>query len=272
MPMETILAPGGSARDYWKELWEYRELLQMLAWRDLSIRYRQTVMGIAWAVVRPVATMIIFTVVFGRLAGLPSGGAPYPLLVLAALVPCTFFSTALSDAANSLIANAGLISKVYFPRLLVPASTVLAAVADFLVALGLLVVLMIWYQTPISWRVLWLPAFGLLAFCAALGPGLWLTAMSVKFRDFRYVIPFLLQIALYVSPVGFSSAVVPPEWRFLYSVNPLVGVIDGFRWSIGIADDMYWPGLGISSAVILLSCCFGIRRFRKTETLIADLI
>ena len=269
---ETLIVPGGVASDYWRELWRHRELLQMLTWRDLSIRYKQTVMGVGWALVRPLVTMVILTTIFGRLAKLPSEGAPYALMVLAGLLPWTFFASALSDASNSLIANAGLITKVYFPRMLVPASTVLAAVADFVVALLLLGVVMAWYQVPPTWRMLSLPVFGALAFCAALGPGLWLTAMSVKFRDFKYVIPFVLQIALYVSPIGFSSSLVPDRWRAVFALNPLVGLVDGFRWSIGVSRDLYWTGLAISTAVIVLSCWLGIRKFRRTEALIADLV
>lgn len=272
--MEIILTPGSTQTHYWRDLWRYRDLFHVLARRDIAVRYKQTVIGIAWAVLRPALTVVVFTIVFGRLANLPSEGAtPYPVLVLVGLLPWAFFSTALTDAANSLAANANLVSKVYFPRMIVPAATIVAAFVDFLITFGLLLVMMGWYGLPPTWRMLWLPVFTLVAVCAALGPGLWLTALNVKYRDFRYIVPFILQIALYISPVGFSSAIVPDRWRALYSLNPLVGVIDGFRWCIlGGQSQIHWPGFALSLAAVAAFGWAGVRRFRRTEAMFADLI
>ena len=269
-----IIEPGRQERNYWKDLWRYRELFYVLAWRDVAVRYKQTVIGAAWAVIRPFLTMVVFTVVFGRIAKLPSdGSAPYPLMVFAGMLPWTFFSTGLSEASASLIGNANLISKVYFPRLIVPTATVVVAFVDFLVSFGILVGMMVWYRFLPGWQVVFLPAFVVFAFIASIGPGLWVTALNVKYRDFRYVIPFIVQFGLYVSPVGFSSHVVPAQWRLLYSLNPLVGVIDGFRWCVlGGQSKLYLPGLAVSAAVAVFFLWFGIRRFRKTEASFADLI
>ena len=207
---ETIIEPGRAERHYWRDLWQYRELFQVLAWRDISVRYKQTVIGAAWALIRPFVTMVVFTIVFGRLAKLPSdGAAPYALMVFAGMLPWSFFATALADASNSLIGNANLISKVYFPRLIVPIAAVMVALVDFLISFAILVGLMIWYQFMPGWQVLLLPVFTAIAFIASLGIGLWITALNVKYRDFRYVIPFIVQLGLYVSPVGFSSSIVP---------------------------------------------------------------
>jgi lipopolysaccharide transport system permease protein len=269
-----VIEPGRHERNYWTDLWRYRELFRVLAWRDLAVRYKQTVIGAAWAIIRPLITMIVFSVIFGRIAKLPSDGtAPYPLMVFAGMLPWTFFSTGLSEASNSLINNANLISKVYFPRLIVPTATVVVAFVDFLISFSMLILLMAWYQYPPSWRMLVLPAFTLLAFLASMGPALWITALNVKYRDFRYVIPFIVQFGLYVSPVGFSSSVVPEEWRLLYSLNPMVGVIDGFRWCIlGGQSPIYLPGLVASAFVAAFFLWFGIRRFRNMEKSFADLI
>jgi lipopolysaccharide transport system permease protein len=269
-----VIEPGRYERNYWADLWRYRELFRVLAWRDLAVRYKQTVIGAAWAVIRPFITMLVFTVIFGRIAKLPSdGAAPYALMVFAGMLPWTFFSTGLSEASNSLINNANLISKVYFPRLIVPTATVVVAFVDFLITFSILILLMAWYQYPPGWRMLVLPAFTLLAFLASMGPALWITALNVKYRDFRYIIPFIVQFGLYVSPVGFSSSVIPEEWRLLYSFNPMVGVIDGFRWCIlGGQSQLYLPGLAASLGVTGFLLWFGIRRFRKTENSFADLI
>ena len=251
-----VLEPGRYERHDWGDLWRYRELFRVLAWRDLAVRYKQTVIGAAWAVIRPLVTMLVFTIIFGRIAKLPSDGtAPYPLMVFAGMLPWTFFSTALSEASNSLINNANLISKVYFPRLIVPTATVVVAFVDFLITFLILLLLMGWYRYPPGWRMLVLPAFTLLAFLASMGPALWITALNVKYRDFRYVIPFIVQFGLYVSPVGFSSSVIPEEWRMLYSLNPMVGVIDGFRWCILSGQSpVYLPGLVASVCVATLFC------------------
>jgi lipopolysaccharide transport system permease protein len=269
-----IIEAGRRERHYWLELWRYRELFRVLAWRDLSVRYKQTVIGVLWAVIRPVLTMVVFTIVFGRIAQLPTDGtAPYALMVFAGILPWTFFSAGLSEASNSLITNAHLISKVYFPRLIVPTATVVVALVDFLISFCILTLLMGWYRFMPDWRMLFLPAFVFLALCASVGPALWITALNVKYRDFRYVIPFIIQLGLYLSPVGFSSNVVPEQWRFLYSLNPMVGVIDGFRWCLlGGESQLYWPGVGLSLAVTGFFLWLGLRQFRKMERSFADLI
>jgi len=270
---DLIIEAGRSERHYWRELWRYRELFRVLAWRDISVRYKQTVIGAAWALIRPFLTMVVFTIVFGTIARLPSHGAPYALLVFAGMLPWTLFSTALSDASNSLVSNANLISKVYFPRLIVPGAALVVSFVDFLISLGILVLLMVWYQYPPGPQILLLPVFVAIAFLASLGPALWMTALNVKYRDFRYVIPFVVQFGLYASPVGFSSSVVPEQWRLLYSINPMVGVIDGFRWCIlGGDNQVYMPGFWISVCVTSLFLWFGVRQFRKMEKSFADLI
>jgi lipopolysaccharide transport system permease protein len=274
MTETIVIEPGRLERNYWRDLWRYRELFRVLAWRDLTVRYKQTVIGVAWAVIRPLLTMIVFTVIFGRIAKLPSEGtAPYPLMVFAGMLPWTFFATGLSEASNSMVNNANLISKVYFPRLIVPTATVVVAFVDFLITFLMLVVLMAWYSFLPGWQMLFLPGFILLAFLASMGPALWITSLNVKYRDFRYVIPFIVQFGLYVSPVGFSSSVVPEEWRLLYSLNPMVGVIDGFRWCIlGGQSPLYMPSLAASIVIAGFFLWFGIHRFRKTERSFADLI
>ena len=269
-----IIESGRYERNYWIDLWRYRELFCVLAWRDLAVRYKQTVIGAAWAVIRPFLTMLVFTVVFGRIAKLPSDGTvPYPLMVFAGMLPWTFFSTGLSEASNSLINNANLISKVYFPRLIVPTATVVVAFVDFLITFLILILLMAWYEYPPGWQMVALPAFTLLAILASMGPALWITALNVKYRDFRYVIPFIVQFGLYVSPVGFSSSVIPEQWRLLYSLNPMVGVIDGFRWCILSGQSpLYLPGLAASVCVAIFFLWLGIHRFRNMEKSFADLI
>lgn len=272
--MEIILEAGRTEKNYWRDLWHYRELFQVLAWRDLAVRYKQTIVGVAWALIRPFLTMIVFTVIFGKVAKLPSDGTtPYALLVFAGMLPWTFFSTALAEASDSLINNSNLISKVYFPRLIVPTATVVVAFVDFLISFAILVGLMIWYQFLPGWQILLLPLFVALAFITSLGPGLWITSLNVKYRDFRYVIPFLVQFGLYISPVGFSSQVIPEQWRLLYSLNPMVGIIDGFRWCIlGGESTIHWQAFGISLAVSVFFLWLGIRQFRRMEKSFADLI
>jgi lipopolysaccharide transport system permease protein len=270
---EIVLEAGLTEKNYWLDLWRYRELFIILAWRDISVRYKQTVIGVAWAVIRPFLVMVVFTVIFGRLAKLPSDGeVPYALLVFAAMLPWSLFSSALGEASNSLIGNEKLISKVYFPRLIIPTATVVVGFVDFLVSFIILLGLMIYYQFLPGWNIVLLPFFTLLAVLASMGPGLWLTALNVKYRDFRYVIPFLLQFGLYISPVGFSSNVIPGEWRLLYSLNPLVGVIDGFRWCILGRSLMYWPGFILSITNVTFFLWLGLSRFRKMENTFADLI
>lgn len=274
MSVKIILEPGRAEKNYWRDLWHYRELFQVLAWRDLSVRYKQTIIGVAWALIRPFLTMVIFTIIFGKVAKLPSeGAAPYALMVFAGMLPWTFFSTALAEASNSLVVNANLISKVYFPRLIVPTATVVVAFVDFIISFLILVGMMIYYQFMPSWQILLLPAFVALAFFASLGPGLWITSLNVKYRDFRYIIPFLVQFGLYVSPVGFSSSVIPEKWRLLYSLNPMVGVIDGFRWCIlGSESTLQVQTFTISLAVTTFFLWLGIRQFRKMEKNFADVI
>jgi len=269
-----VLEAGRAERHYWLDLWRYRELFAILAWRDLAVRYKQTVIGIAWALVRPLLTMLIFTFVFGRLAKLHSdGSAPYPVMVFAGLMPWTLFSSILSDASSSLVGNANLISKVYFPRLIVPSATIVVALADFAVTFVLMLGMMAWFRFAPDWRILLLPAFIALAVLASLGPALLITALNVKYRDFRYIIPFLLQFATYVSPVGFSSAVVPDQWRLLYSLNPAVGVIDGFRWCLlGGQAHLYLPGFFLSLGVVAAFLWAGVAYFRATERTFADLL
>ena len=233
MSSVIVIEAGRTERHYWLDLWRYRELFRVLAWRDLAVRYKQTVIGVLWALIRPLLTMLVFTIIFGRIAKLPTdGNAPYALMVFAGILPWTFFSTGLSEASNSLLNNERLISKVYFPRLIVPIATIVVASVDFLISCCILLVLMAWYQYIPDWRIAVLPLFAVLAFLASVGPSLWIAALNVKYRDFRYVIPFIVQIGLYVSPVGFSSSVIPGQWRLLYSFNPMVGVIDGFRWCL----------------------------------------
>lgn len=274
MSSYIVIEPGHRERRYWVDLWRYRELFLVLAWRDLSVRYKQTIIGVLWALIRPLLSMIIFTVVFGRIAKLPADGtAPYALMVFAGMLPWTFFSSGLADAANSLVNSANLITKVYFPRLLIPTATIAVAFVDFLISFCILIALMVWYRFSPGWEIIFLPFFIVLAFFASLGPSLWLTAFNVKFRDFRYVIPFIVQFGLYISPVGFSSSVLPDNWRLLYSLNPMVGVIDGFRWCLMAGQSqLYLPGLYISFATTALLMWIGIRHFRRTENSFADLV
>ena len=268
-----VIEAGRAERHYWRDLWRYRELFYFLAWRDILVRYKQTAIGLLWAVLRPFLTMVVLVVVFGKLAKLPSGNVPYPILVFTALLPWQLFSNAFTEAGNSLINNSNLLSKVYFPRLVVPTSAVIVSFVDFLISGFILAGLMIWYDFVPGWRILALPLFIIIAFVAAMGPGLWIAALNVKYRDFRYIIPFIVQLGLYISPVGFSSNIVPERWRIWYSLNPMVGVIDGFRWSIlGSDTQIYWPGFGLSIALVLLLLMTGLIYFRKTEKSFADVI
>ena len=270
---EIVIEAGRGARNYWRDLWRYRELFYFLAWRDLLVRYKQTVIGVAWSLIRPLLTMLVFTVIFGRLARLPSDGAPYPILVFAALLPWQFFANALAESSNSLINNSSMISKVYFPRLVVPTSSVIVSFVDFLISFALLIVIMGVYRFIPTWRILTLPLFTILAFGAAMGGGLWLAALNVRYRDFKHLVPFIVQLGLYVSPVGFASSIVPERWRLLYSLNPLVGVIDGFRWAIiGGQSAIFWPGFIVSTIAVALLLASGIRYFRHTERTFADVI
>lgn len=270
---DLIIEPNRTTVAFFRELLRYRELFYFLAWRDILVRYKQTVIGIAWSVIRPLLTMLVFTIVFGRLARLPNEGVPYPILVFSAMLPWQYFANAMQESSNSLIAESRLISKVYFPRLIVPASSVIVSAVDFLISLVLLGLLMLGYGFIPSWTLLFMPFFFFLATLAALGAGFWLSALNVKYRDFRYIVPFLVQFGLYVSPVGFSSSVVPERWRLLYSLNPMVGVIDGFRWCVqGTASSLYLPGFLISAAISVLAFSSGVWFFRRTERFFADFI
>jgi len=271
---ELIIEPGRTEKNYWRDLWRYRELLYFLAWRDILVRYKQTVIGIAWAVIRPFLMMVVLTLVFNRVARLPAPGAiPYALLVFAAMLPWQFFSMSLTESSNSLVGNANLISKIYFPRLIVPAGAVITSFVDFLITLAMMGVLMAWYGFLPDWRMLTLPLFMVLAFAASFGAGLWFCALNVKYRDFRYIVPFIVQFGLYVSPVGFSSAIVPERWRMAYSLNPMVGVIDGFRWALLRGETaIWWPGLLASLLLTAFACGSGIWYFRRTEKTFADVI
>lgn len=270
---ELVIEAGRSEQQYWQDLWRYRELFYFLAWRDILVRYKQTAIGVIWALIRPFLTMVVFTVVFGKIANLPSGGVPYPILVFSAMLPWQFFSTALSECSNSLVANANLISKIYFPRLIVPISAVIVSFVDFMISGIILLALMAWYNYVPNWYILTLPLFIGIAFAASIGAGLWLAALNVEYRDFRYIVPFIVQFGLYISPVGFSSNVVPEQWRLLYYLNPMVGVIDGFRWAILGGDaKIYWTGFILSIGLVLFLLVSGIWYFRKTERTFADVI
>ncbi len=269
---ELVLEAGRSSRHYWADLWRYRELLGFLAWRDIKVRYKQTTLGVLWALIQPAVTLAVFTFVFGRLANMPSGSAPYPLLVLCGLLPWQLFSAAFSNASSSLVSNTHLISKVYFPRLIVPLSSVAVALIDFVIVLALLAAVCAWWQFVPDWRVLLMPLFVLLTLVTAIGTGLWLTALTVKYRDFRFVVPFLLQVGLFLSPVGFSSTNLP-TWRALYSLNPMVGAIDGFRWCLLRGEPSIDPGnLAISVGMSLWLLVTGLWYFRRMERGFADLI
>lgn len=270
---EIVIEPGHDFEQYWKDVWRYRGLFYFLAWRDVLVRYKQTVIGIAWSVIRPLLTMLVFTVVFGKLAKLPSEGVPYPILVYTAMLPWYFFANALSESSNSLISNANMLSKVYFPRLVIPASSVIVGLVDFLISFVILIVLMVFYRYVPDWRIITLPLFLCVAILASLGIGLFLAALNVKYRDFRYIVPFIVQLGLYISPVGFSSSVVPEGWRLVYSINPMVGVIDGFRWALLRGQtELYWPGFLVSLILTVLFTGIGVWYFRNTERTFADVI
>ena len=270
---QFTIEAGKAERHYWIDIWRYRELFYILAWRDIAVRYKQTVIGVLWAVLRPLLTMMIFVVIFGKIAKLPSEGVPYPIFVFSAMLPWTFFASAFADASNSLIGNANLISKVYFPRMIIPVASVIVSAVDFIISFAILIVLMIWYQYWPDWHIFTLPLFLLLGFFAAIGAGLFVASLNVKYRDFRFIIPFVVQLGLYISPVGFSSTIVPEQYRLFFYLNPMVAVIDGFRWAISggktILNDME---LFISIGVVVVLCLVGVVLFRKTEKTFADVI
>lgn len=267
-----ILEPGRVDKNYWQDLWRYRELMLLLAWRDIAVRYKQTAIGVAWALIRPALTMLVF-VAFRRLANFPPSEIPEALLVFAAVLPWQFFSSGLSESAGSLVGNANLISKIYFPRLIIPCAAVVTSLVDFLITLGLLGFLMLWYGFVPGWQLVVLPLFVLLAFGLAIGAGLLLAALNVEYRDFRYVVPFVVQFGLFISPIAFATPDVPERWRMWYSLNPLVGVIDGFRWSILGGRTAFDPQtVGVAIAVTACLVLLGVRYFRRVERGFADII
>ncbi|MBF0123066.1 MAG: ABC transporter permease [Candidatus Omnitrophica bacterium] len=264
-----IIEAGRTEKQYFRDLWRYRELFVFLAWRDILVRYKQTVFGVLWAIVRPLMTMVVFTIVFGKIAKMPSGGVPYPILVFTAMLPWQFFASSFSESSNSLIGNSNLLTKIYFPRMIMPASSIVVAFVDFLVAFVVLAGLMVYYGFTPGWTVLTLPVFILLAFMTAMGAGLFIAALNVKFRDFKHLVPFVVQFGLYISPVGFSTQIVPEKWQILYSLNPMVGVIDGFRWAI-LGQPLNVAAFFFSMAVAIGLMILGIWFFRMTEKTFAD--
>lgn len=268
---EIVIEPGRATDQYWRDLWHCRELLWWMAWRDVLLRYHQATIGFAWAILRPLLAMVVFTFIFGRLAHLPAAGVPYPLLVYAGMLPWQCFATALADAGGSLNNKESIITKVYFPRMIVPAAAVAVSFVDFLAAATVLVGLMVWYGVMPDWRVLAVPLLLGLLLCCALGAGLWIAMLSVRYKDFRYIIPFMVQMGLYISPVGFHSTFLPPEWRPIYALNPMVGVIDGFRWALlGIASEDLTRTLATSAAVSFTLLLSGIVYFRRSERTLAE--
>ncbi|HJU42574.1 MAG TPA: ABC transporter permease [Vicinamibacterales bacterium] len=270
--MKIVIEPGRGAAHYWRDLWQYRELLYFLAWRDIAVRYKQTAIGVAWALIRPAVTMLVF-VLFRRLIGIERGAVPDVLFVLAAVLAWQFFATALSDTSNSLINNTNLVSKVYFPRLIVPIAAVVTALADFVITFALLVAVMAWVGFAPSATLLLLPAWVVLLAGLSLGVGALLAALNVEYRDFRYIVPFVIQVGLFISPIAFASANMPQRWRPLYALNPLVGIIDGFRWSIlGGRTPIEPVYLSTSITITAASLLFGVWYFRRMERGFADVI
>lgn len=270
---QLIIEADGTERQYWRDLWRYRELFYFLSWRDLLVRYKQTVVGVSWSVIRPLLTMLILTFVFGKLGKMPSGGVPYPLLVFCGMLPWQFFSTAMTESGGSLILNSNLISKVYFPRLVIVASSVITSFVDFLISSVFLVGLLAWYHRMPSVTVCFLPLLVAMVFGASLGIGLWLAALTVEYRDFKHIVPFMVQLGLYISPVGFQSNIVPARFRVLFALNPMVGIIDGFRWSVlGTRSSTLWFALTIATIDIVVLMASGIWYFRRTERTFADVI
>lgn len=266
-----IIESGRSVRRYWSDLWQYRELFYCLAWRDILVRYKQTVLGIAWSVLRPLATMVVFTLIFGRLAKMSSGQSPYAIMVFAGLLPWQFFSNAFSDASNSLLNSASLLTKVYFPRIIVPATSVLVSLIDFIISFLLLLFMMVFFSFTPDWKIIFVPFLLLWVFAFTLGCGLLISALTVKYRDFRHVVPFLIQFGLYISPVGFSSSVIPENWKLLYFTNPMAGIVDSFRYAI-LNEPLFWPGVGFSFAVSIVMLLVGFKYFRMVESSFADQI
>lgn len=271
---DLIIEPNKTTADFLLELIQFRELFYFMAWRDIIVRYKQTVIGIAWSVIRPLLSMIVFTVIFGRVAKMPTEGeVPYPILVFSALLPWQYFSNSMQNSSESLLRAEHMVSKIYFPRLIMPTSAVLVSAVDFLISFVILCLLMLLYRFMPSPLIILLPVFFLPATMAALGVGYWFSAIGVKYRDFRHIMPFIVQFGMYISPVGFSSSVIPDRWRMVYSLNPMVGVIDGFRWCIqGTSVSLYFPGFVISIITSSIIFYYGLKYFRKTERSFADFI
>jgi lipopolysaccharide transport system permease protein len=275
MNFRVIIEPGRTEKNYWSDLWRYRELFYILSWRDIKVRYKQTALGILWAVIRPLLTMIVFTLIFGKVAGMRnSSTVPYAIIVFAGILPWQFFSNALTESSNSLIGNEKLITKVYFPRMIIPASSVITSLIDFFISFIILLALFVFYNYSPPAEIFAMPLFWIMAFIASIGPGLYFTALNVKYRDFRYIIPFIVQFGIFISPVGFNSSIVPEKWQWLYSLNPMVGVIDGFRWCIvkDAPNPLLHYTFYISLATSLLLLWLAFHQFRKMEKNFADLV
>lgn len=270
---ELVIEAGRTEGQYWRDLWRYRELFFFFAWRDMLVRYKQTVVGISWSLIRPLLTMAVLTIVFGKFGKMPSGGVPYPLMVFCGMLPWLFFSTALMESGNSLVTNANMIAKVYFPRMTITVSSVMTSLIDFLISSMFLVALMLWYRVSPPYEIFFLPFFVLLMVASSLGVGMWIAALMVEYRDFRFIVPFIVQFGLYISPVGFQSGVVPDKYRLIYALNPMVGIIDGFRWCLlNTAAGIYWPEIAISVIDVTFLLLSGIWYFRRTERTFADVI
>lgn len=271
-PWKVIEPPKGWQALNLREIWRFRELLYFLAWRDIKLRYRQTALGAAWAILQPLLTMVLFSVIFGQLAKLPSEGLPYPVFTYTALLPWQLFATALTSASNSLVVNQNLISKIYFPRLIMPFSSILAGLLDFAIAFLVLVGMMVFYRIVPTWGVLVLPLLVLLAVLTSLSVGLWLSALNVRYRDIRYVLPFLTQFWMYATPIAYSAGLVPGKWRWLYSLNPMTGVVEGFRWALLGKASLDLPQVLLSAGIVLVLLVSGLFYFKRTEATFADVI
>lgn len=270
---DLVIEAGRTERQYWRDLWRYRELFLFFVWRDLLVRYKQTVVGVSWSLIRPVLTMAVLTIVFGRISKMPAGGLPYPLLVLCGMLPWQLFSTAMSESGNSLVSNSNMISKIYFPRMVITVSSVMTSLADFLISFVFLIGLMAWYRFVPPVNIVFLPLCILMIVAASVGVGLWVASLMAQYRDFRFIVPFVVQFGLYISPVGFQSSVVPAHYRLLYALNPMVGIIDSFRWSLlGRTSPLNAEALIIASLEIAILLTSGIWYFRKTERTFADVI
>jgi lipopolysaccharide transport system permease protein len=267
-----VIEAGKTEKQYWKDIFRYREVAYFMSWRDILVRYKQTAVGIAWALLRPFLTMVVFTVIFGKLAHMPSGSIPYPILVFAGMLPWQFFASAIAECSTSFITNSNLLTKIYFPRLIIPLSALAVSVIDFLISFAILVGLMVWYQFSPLWTALYIPLLILLTVMCAMGFGVWLAALTVKYRDFKFIVPFIVQLGMYVSPVGFSSSIVPSRWYFLYAMNPMVGIIDAYRWSLLGNVEFPLVSLAQSTAIVIITLLTGIRYFRRTERGFADII